>query len=299
MSSRRQIREAVVQYLYAADPSEPLLPAPLESPALELLLEPLRHRLTTARAKAVVHLQQGRGQSREPYTKVVRRLARLELAEEGDSSLRAVHELDQAEASFQTDLDLLQRELHGNKDAARLAALLEQLRLANQQSRAAAARLSSATPDLPALASIREDALALTTALPRYAERLEDALAPQTPERSELRAVRRALTTVTEMQDNLTDILEGLAKHLHTLDEHIHASLENYRPERIDRVDRAILRLGTYELLHGPELPPAVAINEAIELARAFGTTDSPRFVNGILDHIHRQHNKSQEDQKL
>ena len=59
-----------------------------------------------------------------------------------------------------------------------------------------------------------------------------------------------------------------------------------FSPERLDRVDRAILRLATYEILHDPEIPPAVAMDEAIDLARDFGTTDSPAFVNGILDRI-------------
>ena len=58
--------------------------------------------------------------------------------------------------------------------------------------------------------------------------------------------------------------------------------------ERIDPVDRAILRLGTYELLHA-EIPPKVVMNECIELAKRFGTTDSRHFVNGVLDKIARQ----------
>ena len=58
-------------------------------------------------------------------------------------------------------------------------------------------------------------------------------------------------------------------------------------------MDRAILRLGTYELLHA-ETPPKVVMNECIELAKRFGTTDSRRFVNGVLDKIAKQVEKTQ-----
>ena len=61
--------------------------------------------------------------------------------------------------------------------------------------------------------------------------------------------------------------------------------VENYSPQRIDPVDRAILRLAAFELMTG-ETPPKVALNEAIELAKRFGTSDSGRFVNGVLDRL-------------
>jgi N utilization substance protein B len=64
--------------------------------------------------------------------------------------------------------------------------------------------------------------------------------------------------------------------------------VEHYAPERIDPVDRAILRLAIHEILHGGT-PVKVAINEAIELAKRFGTSESGRFVNGVLDRIAKQ----------
>ena len=71
------------------------------------------------------------------------------------------------------------------------------------------------------------------------------------------------------------------------------AVIENYSPDRLDRVDRAILRLGSYELLFDESTPNPVVINEAIELARAFGTTDSPGFVNGVLDQIAKKQERA------
>jgi N utilization substance protein B len=74
-----------------------------------------------------------------------------------------------------------------------------------------------------------------------------------------------------------------------SIDETLASVVDNYSPERIDPVDRAILRLATYELLHAG-IPTKVAINEGIELAKRFGTTDSRRFVNGVLDKVAKLH---------
>ena len=60
--------------------------------------------------------------------------------------------------------------------------------------------------------------------------------------------------------------------------------IENYAPQRVDPVDRAILRLATYELKMSDDIPRAVTINEAIEIAKKFGTNESARFINGVLD---------------
>jgi N utilization substance protein B len=70
------------------------------------------------------------------------------------------------------------------------------------------------------------------------------------------------------------------------VDEQITRASKNWRLERMSRVDRNILRLGTVELSAFPDVPVKVVINEAVELAKRFGTAESPAFVNGILDRI-------------
>ena len=62
--------------------------------------------------------------------------------------------------------------------------------------------------------------------------------------------------------------------------------VENYKPERIDPVDRAIMRLGVAEIIFNSEIPNPVAINEAIEISQLYGSSDSSKFINGILDKI-------------
>ncbi len=75
-------------------------------------------------------------------------------------------------------------------------------------------------------------------------------------------------------------VLENQAQ----LDQMISNYTANYGIERIAAVDRNILRLALYEMHHRLEVPPVVAINEAIEIAKKFGSEDSGRFVNGVLD---------------
>jgi N utilization substance protein B len=81
-------------------------------------------------------------------------------------------------------------------------------------------------------------------------------------------------------------LYEGITANLADIDARLTAAAENWRLPRMAAVDRNILRLGAYELLHMPETPASVALNEAIELARRFGSADSPGFVNGVLDKL-------------
>jgi N utilization substance protein B len=82
-------------------------------------------------------------------------------------------------------------------------------------------------------------------------------------------------------------LYDGVIQHQAEIDKMLTATAENWRLHRMMPADRNVLRLGTFELLHEPEPSPVAAIlNEAIELARRFGTADSPAFVNGILDKI-------------
>jgi len=81
-------------------------------------------------------------------------------------------------------------------------------------------------------------------------------------------------------------LIEGMVAHLPEIDERIRRYSENYEFHRISPVDRNVLRLAIYEMLYRDDIPPVVSINEAIELAKTFGSGDSGRFVNGILDRV-------------
>ncbi len=83
----------------------------------------------------------------------------------------------------------------------------------------------------------------------------------------------------------------GTIAHLTELDEVSTRHAQHWRLSRMAVIDRLILRLATYELFHEPETPPGVVIDEALELARTFSEEDAVRFVNGVLDAIHKQKN--------
>jgi N utilization substance protein B len=81
-------------------------------------------------------------------------------------------------------------------------------------------------------------------------------------------------------------IVRGVAENLDAIDKKIAAASQNWRLERMSRVDRNLLRLGSFELMFRSDVPRAVILDEAVELAKSFGTDESSGFVNGVLDRI-------------
>ena len=84
-------------------------------------------------------------------------------------------------------------------------------------------------------------------------------------------------------------LVRGSKEHQARIDELIARYAEHWDLDRMAVVDRNILRLAVYELMRDAEVPPKVAINEAIEIAKKFGAADSGRFINGVLDRIYRE----------
>ena len=80
-----------------------------------------------------------------------------------------------------------------------------------------------------------------------------------------------------------------VGQNLEKIDATIVESLTNWRLERLAVVDRAILRLGTAEMMFVDDVPPRMCIREMVQLAEKYGTADSPRFVNGVLDAVMRR----------
>ena len=87
-----------------------------------------------------------------------------------------------------------------------------------------------------------------------------------------------------------TEIVNGVLAHRDELDAVIVKVAQNWSLERMPPVDRNILRLAVYEMLHENETPKLVVLDEAIELAKKFGSEQSGRFVNGLLDGLLKQH---------
>lgn len=81
-------------------------------------------------------------------------------------------------------------------------------------------------------------------------------------------------------------LLNGIQENREAVDQMIGESAVNWRLERIAITDRNLLRVGVYEMTYAKDLPPQVAINEAVEIAKRFGSSDSPAFINGVLDAV-------------
>lgn len=101
-------------------------------------------------------------------------------------------------------------------------------------------------------------------------------------------AAERVALADPPVSDYTVELIEGVAAHRGPIDEALSTYAEGWTLLRMPGVDRAILRLGLYELRYRPDIPDAVAIDEAVELAKSLSTDESPRFVNGVLARIHR-----------
>ena len=89
-----------------------------------------------------------------------------------------------------------------------------------------------------------------------------------------------------EIRDFTTTLVTGVMEHRDEIDAFIQEGSTNWSLERIGLVERNILRFAIYELCFLPDIPPNVTINEAVEVAKKYGTEEAPAFINGILDHI-------------
>ena len=85
-------------------------------------------------------------------------------------------------------------------------------------------------------------------------------------------------------------LVEGTVAHLEEIDGLLRDQADNWRLERMPAVDRNVLRLAVYELMHELDVPKLVVLDEAVELAKRFGSEQSGRFVNGLLDGLLRRH---------
>lgn len=85
------------------------------------------------------------------------------------------------------------------------------------------------------------------------------------------------------------ELAEGVIHHYEELKSVIDEHLTNWKFNRLPNVEKSILYIATYELIHGEDVPVAVAINEAVELAHTYGDEESPKFINGVLSKIAKE----------
>lgn len=88
------------------------------------------------------------------------------------------------------------------------------------------------------------------------------------------------------VREFLERLIFGVSLHREEIDRLIVAASQHWRLERMPLVDRNVLRIAVYEMLHCADIPPKVSINEAIDLGKTYGSEESGAFINGILDHV-------------
>ncbi len=101
-----------------------------------------------------------------------------------------------------------------------------------------------------------------------------------------LSAFWEANKAAEEIKDFATSLIRGTLQERDQIDKMISEQAFNWDLDRITRVDRNILRMAVYELVFRDDIPPIVSINEAVDIAKKFGTAESGKFVNGILDNV-------------
>jgi transcription antitermination protein NusB len=104
------------------------------------------------------------------------------------------------------------------------------------------------------------------------------------------RPVLEVLAENPDAKEFTRELVSGVVEHREELDDLIRRYADRWVLERMPIVDRNLLRMGIFELLHRPDIPNAATINEAVELAKLLSTEDSGRFVNGLLGRVAREH---------
>ena len=113
----------------------------------------------------------------------------------------------------------------------------------------------------------------------------QDDLNTDQPEDIRLRFINARLNQDRSLVEFAEDLLAGVRRHRDKVDQQLEEIARNWKLSRMAATDRNVLRLGAYEILF-TETPNRVAVNEAIELAKRYGTNNSSQFVNGVLDRL-------------
>lgn len=288
--TRREIREAAIQFLYCNDLEEGA-PADEASDAFwELLLESDFAKLTKASVKSVLHLNQGR---QKRYVKLVEKATELEsmIAADPDAKKlgRALSAVIKSENKWQSLIDSMGRFYKPQNEEIQtdLADILREIYMLNNTITEQRMAWEIQLADYPHFKQRAESVNASMSALQRVSDRIKMVQKPTLfPSHSDVAHLVATAEKMQSMRVSVDQKVQLVITNKEKIDEMIDSVVENYVPERINPVDRAILRMGVAEILFDKEIPTPVAINEAVEIAQKFSSTDSSKFINGILDKV-------------
>jgi N utilization substance protein B len=291
MPSRRQIREAVVQFLYCADLEGGADPASLREAFWQFVTESDRRAILQATWKTLHHLSLGRearlAEFQQRFDVAMATLKARPDLERTAMALQQVSDLEHKWTAGMIELSRIPRDSDDDAFSARFEPALERFFRTDRDLIFARKRFLEALEDIPGLRAQLDPVAGSIRRLDRISERVRMVEEPEKfPDQVDLAKLRESKESLANLLRESNTLTDAVLREKDAIDERLAAVVENFAPERIDPVDRAILRLATWEILHAQNVPAPVAIDEAIELAKRFGTTDSGRFVNGVLDKI-------------
>ena len=298
MANRRQIREAVVQFLYCADLEGGPEPTAVREPFWDFITESDRRSLHVATFRTVAHLAEGRENRLEDFhQRLVVAVSHLAAYPEAESLRSTLNRAAELEAAWTAAFNTLEREPLDDTDKSQVADRfnrgLTKLFAIDQELDATRQRFLTGMEDHPALRAALEPVAGCLRRLSRISDRMRMVEHPERfPDQANLSKLRESISSLETLRREADRTVDAVLANKATLDAELAAVVENYSPERIDPVDRAVLRLAAYELAK-TDTPVSVVLNEAIELARRFGTSDSHRFVNGLLDPLAKRLRKA------
>ena len=256
MLKRRNIREAAIQFLYLADLEDGPEAANMEEAFWQMIQESSLKKLNLAKAKAILHVAQGRD--------------------------GRILKLNQLASAIQPELAA------GNRSKDVIAPLKELVTQENELSRQIEALKSflQNKSDNPVPDQMIQDAMDVNHSLIQARLTSQRLASIDDPDSTivDFAHLRRSSSELSTFRRETQELVAHILQHKEEIDASLAGVIENYAPQRVDPVDRAILRLATYELKMSDDIPRAVTINEAIEIAKKFGTNESARFINGVLD---------------
>lgn len=279
-----------MQFLYCADLEGGADPASLREAFWQFVTESDRRAILQATWKTLHHLSLGREarltEFQQRFDLAMATLKARPQLERTSMALQAVSDLENKWTANMIQLSRIPRDSDDDAFSESFEPALQIFFRTDRDLIFARKRFLEAIEDLPALRSQLDPVAGSIRRLDRISERVRMVEEPEKfPDQVDLAKLRESKESLASLLRETNTLTDAVLKEKDAIDERLAAVVENFAPERIDPVDRAILRLATWEILH-QNVPAPVAIDEAIELAKRFGTTDSGRFVNGVLDKI-------------
>ncbi len=284
MLKRRNIRETAIQFLYFADLEDGPEASDMQEAFWQMTQETSLRKLSQAKAKAILHVAQGRDNRIAKLTeRAPISLAELKAAEGTGALTASLKKILTQERSLSDAIGQLKTGTKSKDNDEILTSCLSDVMLANKALSGYRKEWIHTLEDFPAWRNRLEAITASVNHLERVSERLN---AIEDPDSSvgDFAHLRASTSEISIFRKETQTLVLNILEHKQSIDASLAAVVENFAPGRVDPVDRAILRLAAYELKHCEDIPRAVSINEAIEIAKRFGTTESSRFINGVLD---------------